>query len=168
MKMESLDKLYEDQLKDLHSAERQIIEALPRMIKAAGNEQLKQALSDHLDVTKRQLARLDEIFAKRGKRGQGKRCRGMEGVLEEGKELLGEEAASEVLDAGIIAAAQHVEHYEIAGYGTVAAYARLLGDDDAVALLEATLAEEKEADVKLSDLAESTINVEAETAAGSN
>ena len=123
MKIESLQKLYEEELKDLHSMERQIIAALPGMIRGATDAKLKSGLTEHLEVTKQQLARLDEIFAALGKSGKGKKCKGMEGVLEEGKELLQEDAAPEVKDAGIIAAAQHVEHYEMAGYGTVAAYA---------------------------------------------
>jgi ferritin-like metal-binding protein YciE len=166
MEIDTLQKLYEDELKDLHSAERQIIQALPRMIKAASNEELKAALTEHLDVTKQQLARLDQIFEKLGKRGAGKKCKGMEGVLADGKELLEEDVAPEVLDAGIISAAQHVEHYEMAGYGTVRTYAELLGDKQAAKLLQQTLDEEKEADAKLTQLAESTINVEAEALAG--
>jgi len=162
MEIDTLQKLYEDELKDLHSAERQIIQALPRMIKAASNEELKAALNEHLEVTKEQLARLDQIFEKLGKRGAGKKCKGMEGVLADGKELLEEDILPEVLDAGIIAAAQHVEHYEMAGYGTVRTYAELLGDRQAAKLLQQTLDEEKEADAKLTQLAESTINVEAE------
>jgi ferritin-like metal-binding protein YciE len=162
MEIDTLQKLYEDELKDLHSAERQIIQALPRMIKAASNEELKAALNEHLEVTKEQLARLDQIFEKLGKRGAGKKCKGMEGVLADGKELLEEDVLPEVLDAGIIAAAQHVEHYEMAGYGTVRTYAELLGDEQAAKLLQQTLDEEKEADAKLTQLAESTINVEAE------
>ena len=166
MQLDSLQKLYVEELKDLHSVERQIIQALPRMIKAASNDQLKAALQEHLEVTREQLARLDQIFERLGKRGQGKRCKGMEGVLEEGKELLEEDAEPEVLDAGIIAAAQHVEHYEMAGYGTVVAYARLLGEKQDEKLLQRTLDEEKEADQKLSQLAESTVNVEAEATVG--
>ena len=162
MEIDTLQKLYEDELKDLHSAERQIIQALPRMIKAASNEELKAALNEHLEVTKEQLARLDQIFEKLGKRGAGKKCKGMEGVLADGKELLEEDILPEVLDAGIIAAAQHVEHYEMAGYGTVRTYAELLGDRQAAKLLQQTLDEEKEADAKLTQLAESTINVKAE------
>jgi ferritin-like metal-binding protein YciE len=162
MQLDSLHKLYEDRLKDLHSAERQIIEALPRMIKATTHEELRGALEEHLAVTEKQLARLDSIFEALGKKGQGKRCKGMEGLLEEGKELLGEDAEPEVLDAGIIASAQHVEHYEIAGYGTAAEYARVLGEAEAEKLLRQTLAEEKEADQKLTKLARSGINVEAE------
>ncbi len=166
MEIDSLQKLYEDELKDLHSAERQIIQALPRMIKAASHEQLKAALQEHLEVTKEHLARLDRIFEKLGKKGTGKKCKGMEGVIADGKELLEEDVTDEVLDAGIIAAAQHVEHYEMAGYGTVRTYAELLGEKEAAKLLQQTLEEEKEADAKLTQLAESTINVEAEVAAG--
>jgi ferritin-like metal-binding protein YciE len=165
MKLESLQALYEDLLKDLHSMERQIIQSLPKMIKAAENEELSTALSEHLEVTKEQLARLDEIFGALGKRGVGKKCKGMEGILEEGKELLEKDADPQVLDAGIIAGAQHVEHYEMAGYGTAVAYARLLGDTRAVKLLEQSLEEEKKADAELTELAESSVNVEAEVGA---
>jgi ferritin-like metal-binding protein YciE len=161
MELDTLQKLYEEQLKDLHSTERQIIQALPKMIKAAEDEELSATLDEHLAVTKEQLARLDSIFEKLGKRGTGKKCKGMEGILEEGKELLGKEADADVLDAGIIAAAQHVEHYEMAGYGTAAAYAKLLGDREAEKLLRRSLDEEKEADEKLSGLAESRLNPEA-------
>ena len=161
MEMDSLKKLYEEHLKDLHSTERQIIQALPKMIKAAEDEELSAALEEHLEVTREQLSRLDGIFEKLGKRGTGKKCKGMEGILEEGKELLEKDADADVLDAGIIAAAQHVEHYEMAGYGTVAAYAKLLGERDAEKLLRQSLAEEKEADEKLNELAERRINLEA-------
>jgi ferritin-like metal-binding protein YciE len=164
MKLDSLRKLYEDELKDLHSMERQIIKALPKMIRAASNKELKAGLAEHLEVTKEQLDRLNEIFTKLGKRGQGKKCKGMEGVLEEGSELLAEDAQPEVLDAGIIAAAQHVEHYEMAGYGTVVAYARLLGDRAAEKLLAKSLDEERQADQKLTKLAESTVNLDAASA----
>ena len=161
MQMDSLQKLYEDHLKDLHSVERQIIQALPKMIKAAEDEELSGALEEHLEVTREQLARLDDIFQKLGKRGTGKKCKGMEGILEEGKELLEKDADSDVLDAGIISAAQHVEHYEMAGYGTAAAYAKLLCEKEAEKLLRQSLDEEKEADEKLSKLAERRINLEA-------
>lgn len=161
MQMDSLQKLYEDHLKDLHSVERQIIQALPKMIKAAEDEELSGALTEHLEVTREQLARLDDIFEKLGKRGTGKKCKGMEGILEEGKELLEKDADADVLDAGIISAAQHVEHYEMAGYGTAAAYAKLLGEKDAEKLLRLSLDEEKEADEKLSKIAESRVNLEA-------
>ncbi|MEA2690636.1 MAG: hypothetical protein QOJ16_23 [Acidobacteriota bacterium] len=161
MEIDTLQKLYVEELRDLHSAERQIIQALPRMIKAATSPELKAGLQEHLDVTKEQLARLDQIFEKLGKKGTGKKCKGMEGVLADGKELLEEDMAPEVLDAGIISAAQHVEHYEMAGYGTVRTYAQLLGEKEAAKLLQQTLDEEGDADKKLTKLAE-RINVEAE------
>jgi ferritin-like metal-binding protein YciE len=161
MQMDSLQKLYEDQLKDLHSAERQIIQALPKMIQAAEDEELAAALEEHLEVTKVQLERLETIFENLGKKGTGKRCKGMAGILEEGKELLENDAEPDVLDAGIIAAAQHVEHYEMAGYGTVCEYARLLGDRKAEKLLRETLDEEKEADKKLTQIAERRVNLQA-------
>jgi ferritin-like metal-binding protein YciE len=161
MEIDTLQKLYVEELRDLHSAERQIIQALPKMIKAATSTELKSALQEHLDITKEQLARLDQIFEKLGKKGTGKKCKGMEGVIADGKELLEEDMAPEVLDAGIISAAQHVEHYEMAGYGTVRTYAQLLGDREAMKLLQQTLDEEGDADKKLTKLAE-RINVEAE------
>lgn len=161
MKIDSLQKLYVEELRDLHSAERQIIQALPKMIKAASSPDLKSALQEHLDITKEQLARLDQIFEKLGKKGTGKKCKGMEGVIADGKEILEEDMAPEVLDAAIISAAQHVEHYEMAGYGTVRTYAGLLGDTQAMKLLQMTLDEEGDADKKLTRLSE-RINVEAE------
>jgi ferritin-like metal-binding protein YciE len=161
MKVDSLQKLYVEELRDLHSAERQIIQALPKMIKAASSPELKSALQEHLDITKEQLARLDQIFETLGKKGTGKKCKGMEGVIADGKEILEEDMAPEVLDAAIISAAQHVEHYEMAGYGTVRTYAKLLGDNVAMKLLQRTLDEEGDADKKLTALAQ-TINVEAE------
>jgi ferritin-like metal-binding protein YciE len=161
MKIDNLQKLYVEGLRDLHSAERQIIQALPRMIKAASSPELKSALQEHLDITNQQLARLNQIFEKLGKKGTGKKCKGMEGVIADGKEILEEDMTPEVLDAAIISAAQHVEHYEMAGYGTVRTYAQLLGDREAAKLLQTTLDEEGDADKKLTLLAE-RINVEAE------
>jgi ferritin-like metal-binding protein YciE len=161
MQIDSLQKLYVEELRDLHSAERQIIQALPKMIKAASSPELKSALQEHLEITKEQLARLDQIFEKLGKKGTGKKCKGMEGVIADGKEILEEDMAPEVLDAAIISAAQHVEHYEMAGYGTVRTYAELLGDKEAMKLLQTTLDEEGDADKKLTGLAQQ-INVEAE------
>jgi ferritin-like metal-binding protein YciE len=167
MELESLRELYLHELKDVYSAEKQITKALPKMIKAASTPDLSSALKEHLAVTEQQIERLDRILAALDKTGRSnKKCKGMEGLLEEGEDLLKEEGAPEVLDAGIIAAAQKVEHYEIAAYGTLAAYARLLGESEAQGLLEQTLAEEKEADQKLSQLAESSINVEATATAG--
>lgn len=161
MKIDSLQKLYVEELRDLHSAERQIIQALPKMIKGASSPELKAALEEHLAVTKEQLARLDQIFDKLGKKGTGKKCKGMEGILEEGKEMLAEDMAPEVLDAAILSSAQHVEHYEMAGYGTVRTYAQLLGETEAMKLLQTTLDEEGKADKTLTELAQ-RINVEAE------
>jgi ferritin-like metal-binding protein YciE len=165
MEIDTLQKLYVEELRDLHSAERQIIQALPRMIKAASAPELKAALQDHLEITKEQLARLDQIFETLGKKGTGKKCKGMEGVLADGKEILEEDMDPDVLDAAIISAAQHVEHYEMAGYGTVRTYAGLLGDKVAMKLLQTTLDEEGDADKKLTVLAEK-INVEAEAPVG--
>jgi len=161
MKIDNLQKLYVEELRDLHSAERQIIQALPRMIKAASSPELKSALQEHLDITNQQLARLNQIFEKLGKKGTGKKCKGMEGVIADGKEIFEEDMAPEVLDAAIISAAQHVEHYEMAGYGTVRTYAGLLGETEAMKLLQTTLDEEGDADKKLTKLDE-RINVEAE------
>jgi ferritin-like metal-binding protein YciE len=161
MEMDSLQKLYVEELKDLHSAERQIIQALPKMVKQAANDKLRAAFEEHLEVTKQQLARLDQIFERLGKRATGKKCKGMEGLLEEAKEMMQEDMDPEVMDAALIAAAQRVEHYEMAGYGTVRTYAELLGERDAAKLLQKTLDEEGDADKKLSQLAESQINVEA-------
>jgi ferritin-like metal-binding protein YciE len=161
MEIDSLRKLYVEDLKDLYSAEKQILQALPKMIKKASNEQLKKAFEEHRQVTEKQVERLDRIFEKLGKSSRGKKCKGMEGLLEEGKELMQEDVDPEVLDAGLIAAAQKVEHYEIAGYGTARTYAELLGENDHVKLLQQTLAEEGDADKKLTQLAESSINVEA-------
>jgi ferritin-like metal-binding protein YciE len=161
MKIDNLQKLYVEGLRDLHSAERQIIQALPKMIKGASSPELKAALEEHLSVTKEQLGRLDQIFERLGKKGTGKKCKGMEGIIAEGKEMLEEDMTPEVLDAAIISAAQHVEHYEMAGYGTARTYAELLGDTQAMKLLQTTLDEEGDADKTLTMLAQ-RINVEAE------
>ena len=161
MEMESLRDLFVEQLKDLYSAENQIIKALPKMIKTASSEELKSAFQKHLEQTKGQVERLDKIFKEIDESPRGKKCKGMEGLLEEGKELMEEDADDDVMDAGLIAAAQHVEHYEIAGYGCVRTYANLLGLDNVEKLLQETLDEEKETDELLTGLAEN-INVEAE------
>jgi ferritin-like metal-binding protein YciE len=152
--IDSLQELYVEELKDLHSAERQIIEALPRMIKAAKSDALRDALSEHLVVTKNQLSRLDEILEGLGKKGTGKRCKDMEGILTEGKELLSEKPAEEINDTAIIAATLHVEHYEMAGYIGAALHARQLGETKAEKLLKMSLAEEDKAGRDLAQLAE--------------
>jgi len=162
MSLDSLHDLYVDELKDLYNAENQLLKALPRMAKAAAHPELKAAFTEHLEVTRGQVERLDRIFKELGEKPTGKKCKAMEGLIEEGKDLLEEEAAPSVLDAALIAAAQRVEHYEMAGYGCVRTFARLLGYTDAEQLLQETLDEEGEADHKLTELAESVINLDAE------
>ena len=163
MKMENLKDLLIDELKDIHNAESQLLKALPKMAKAASNPDLKNAFEEHLEQTETHVERLDQVFEKLGESPKGKKCRAMEGLIEEGKELMEEEAEPDVLDAGLIASAQRVEHYEIAVYGCVCTYARLLGMEEEAELLHETLEEEKETDEKLTDLAENGINVEAMT-----
>jgi ferritin-like metal-binding protein YciE len=160
MKFTSLNDLYIEQLKDLHSAETQLTKALPKLAKAANNPELKSAFTEHLVETKEQLARLNQIGEKLSKSLSGHTCAAMKGLIEEGSEWMEEDAEPEVMDAGLIAAAQRVEHYEMAGYGTVHNFAQLLGEDDAADLLAETLKEEATADKKLTALAKS-INVEA-------
>ncbi|MDQ3950761.1 MAG: ferritin-like domain-containing protein [Gemmatimonadota bacterium] len=164
MELDSLQALYVDELKDLYSAEKQILKALPKMIKAASHEELATTFSEHLRVTERQVQRLEKIFADLDESPRGKKCIGMEGLIEEAQELLKEKPNPDVLDAGLISKAQHVEHYEIAGYGTVRTYAEQLGFTRHAELLQQTLDEEGEADKRLSALAETSINVEAEMA----
>ena len=164
--MNSLRELYVEELKDLYSAENQILKALPKMIRAASNRDLQRAFSLHEKQTQRQVKRLDRIFKMLGESSRGKKCKGMEGLIEEGKELIEEKPEPEVLDAGLIAAAQRIEHYEIAGYGTVRTYAMQLGEEEQASLLQETLNEEGETDKILSSLAESPINIEAEQADG--
>jgi ferritin-like metal-binding protein YciE len=160
MKMESLRDLYVDELKDLYSAENQILKALPKMAKAASSDDLRSAFEEHLEQTKIHVERLEQIFERLEQSPKGKKCKGMEGLIEEGKELLEEDAEPEVLDAGLISAAQRVEHYEMAAYGCVRTYARLLEEGEAAGLLQQTLDEEGQTDKKLSQLAEG-INLEA-------
>jgi ferritin-like metal-binding protein YciE len=164
MKLDSLKKLYVHELKDLHSAERQILEALPKMIDAATDEGLKKAFRDHLEETRGQVERLDQIFATLEFSAQGHHCKGIEGLLEEGRELIGSDIEPEVLDAGLIAAAQRVEHYEMAGYGVARTYADQLGDHRAAELLQKTLEEEGAADRTLTAIAERHVNFVASVA----
>ena len=161
MEIDSLQKLYVDHLKDVYSAEKQIIQALPKMAKNASNAQLRAAFQEHLEQTRGQVERLDRIFERLGKSSRGKKCKGMEGLIEEGKEVLEEDMDDDVRDAALIAAAQKVEHYEIAAYGTLRTYAELLGEKQDAKLLQHTLDEEGNADKKLTQLAESTVNLEA-------
>src|SRR5260370_24733910 len=164
MEMESLKDLFVEELKDLYSAENQILKALPKMIKKATSKELKSGFEQHLKETQVHVERLEKIFQELDESPRGKKCKGMEGVIADGKELMEEDANPEVMDAGLIGAAQHVEHYEIAGYGCVRTYAELLGHSNFVSLLQTTIDEEKATDEKLSQLAQN-INVEAEKAA---
>ena len=166
MELETLKDLYIDELKDLWSAEKQLVQALPRMAKAANDPRLVKAFNTHLKQTERQVARLERIFKDLGESPRGKKCIGMEGLIEEGKELIKEKPEPQVLDAGLIAKAQHIEHYEMAGYGTVRTYARVLGEERQAQLLQETLDEEGETDKLLTQLAENSINLEAAEAEG--
>ena len=162
MEMETLKDLYIEELKDLYSAENQIIKALPKMIKAASHSELKQAFTTHLRETEIHAQRIEQVCEELGVSPKGKKCVGMEGLLKEGSELIKEKPEPDVLDAGLIAAAQHVEHYEMAGYGCCRTYARQLGYESQYEMLQATLDEEGNADKILTDIAESSINIEAE------
>ena len=162
MELETLKDLYVDELKDLWSAENQILKALPRMIKAATHPALKKGFTKHEKQTREHVRRLERICKELGVSPRGKKCEGMEGLLKEGKSLIAEKPDKEVLDAGLITAAQHVEHYEMAGYGTVRTWARTLGYEKQAQLLQATLDEEQQTDLDLTALAESSINLDAE------
>jgi len=164
MALNSLHDLYVEELKDLYNAENQLLKALPRMAKKASSPELKSAFTEHLAVTQKQVERLVQIFEELGVSPKGKKCKAMEGLLEEGKEVIEEDGDPAVLDAALIAAAQRVEHYEMAGYGCVRTFAKLLGYVDSAALLQETLDEEGEADQKLTELAETVINIKAEEA----
>jgi ferritin-like metal-binding protein YciE len=161
MKLESLHDLLVDELKDLYSAETQLTKALPRMAKAAASDELRTAFEAHLQETENQIERLETIFKQLEISPKGKKCKAMMGLIEEGKEMIEMEGEEAVKDAALIAAAQRVEHYEIAGYGTVRTYAQLLGFEEAANLLQETLDEEAAADLKLNELAQN-INVAAQ------
>lgn len=165
MKLDSLEKVFAEQLKDMHSAENQLLDALPRMHAAATNAKLKDAFASHLEETKGQVERLEKIFDTIDYKPGGHRCKAMAGLIEEAQEIIDEEGEPEAKDAALICAAQKVEHYEIATYGTLCAYARVLGNDKACKLIRETLAQEKEADSTLSMLAEDAINSLANLAA---
>lgn len=162
MPLDNLHDLYIEKIKDLYSAENQIIKALPKMIKGATTPELKSALQDHLRATEEHARRLEKIATSHDASPRGKRCSGMEGLLEEGSELLKEKAKLDVLDAGIIGAAQVVEHYEIANYGTARRWAAILGDEQGAALLKQTEDEEGDADKLLTRIAEGYVNQLAE------
>jgi ferritin-like metal-binding protein YciE len=161
MPKDSLRALYVEELKDLYNAERQLVKALPRMARSAKNTRLKQVFTDHLALTKGHVARLERIFSLLDESPRGRRCVGMEGLIAESEELIGRNSDPDVRDAGLIAKAQHVEHYEIAGYGTVRSYAVTLGETEQARLLQQTLNEEERADRLLTGLAESAVNAAA-------
>jgi ferritin-like metal-binding protein YciE len=161
MDKNSLKGLYVEELKDLYSAENQLVKALPKMAKTATSDELREGFEEHLEQTKEHVQRLQEIFDKLGEKATGKKCMGMEGLIKEGSEVMGDDFEDAVMDAAIISAAQRVEHYEMAGYGSVIAYAEILGEDEAASLLKQTLEEEEETDEKLTELAKG-INSEAQ------
>jgi ferritin-like metal-binding protein YciE len=161
MKLQTLTDLYIHELKDLYSAEQQLIKALPKMAKAATNKELAAGFQKHLEQTKEHAQRLEEILSSHKQTSRGAKCKGMEGLVAEGAEMIEEEADNEVKDAGLIAAAQRVEHYEMAGYGTARTYAELLEDQEGAKRLQMTFEEEKQTDQELTKLAKSAINVAA-------
>jgi ferritin-like metal-binding protein YciE len=161
MKLDTLQKLYTDELRDLYNAENQLLKALPKMAKAASSQELKEAFEKHLEQTKTHVERLEQVFEELDEKPKGKTCRAMKGLIEEGSQILKEDGDDSVLDAGIIVAAQKVEHYEIAGYGSARTFAHLLGQNKAAELLQATLDEESETNEILNKLAENVVNPEA-------
>ncbi len=165
MPNEGLKELYVDELKDLYNAENQLVKALPKMAKAASSEELRVGFEEHLEQTKSHVQRLEQIFEMLDESPKGKKCKGMEGLIEEGSEIMEEDFEGALLDAALIGAAQRVEHYEIAAYGTVRAFAEELGESEHASLLAETLEEEKETDEKLTELAKQ-INVEADEGSG--
>jgi ferritin-like metal-binding protein YciE len=170
MKLDTLKKLYVEELRDVYNAEQQLVKALPKMAKGASSDDLREAIESHLEETKGHVERLEQIFEALDESAKGKTCQAMKGLIEEGSEILDEKGEDSVLDAGIIAAAQKVEHYEIATYGTLRTWADLLNEEEAAELLQETLDEEGAADEKLNELAEEIVNPEAlegeETAVG--
>lgn len=165
MKVNSLKELYVEELKDTYDAEKQIVKALPKMVKAASTPELQKAFEAHLEQTKGHVQRLEQIFQGLGEEPKAKKCDGMRGILEEGEEVVSEGSEGPVRDAGLIAGAQRVEHYEMAVYGSLKTWAEQLNDDQAAQLLEETLNEEKKADQKLTQIAESSVNTNAAAAA---
>ncbi len=159
----ALEELFVDELKDIFDAEKQLVKALPKMAKAATSDKLQGAISEHLEQTKGHVQRLEKVFQSLDMAARGKHCMAMEGLISEGKEIIEDDLDDAVRDAALIGAAQKVEHYEIASYGTLIAHARHLGHDEAIELLQETLDEEKQTDENLTELAESEVNIEAET-----
>jgi len=162
MRTDTFEKLYVDELRDMYSAEKQLVKALPKLAKAATSPELRSALEDHLDVTKGQVERLEGLFKDLGHSASGKTCKGMQGIIEEGQSLLDKDLDEDVMDAGIIASAQKVEHYEIASYGTLRAFAETRGDRKSAEILDEILRQEKDADKALTRIAQTSINASAD------
>src|SRR5215213_3689531 len=160
MEMESLQDLLIEELKDIYNAESQLLKAMPRMAKKAKSQQLKSAFETHMKETEGQIDRLEQVFESLGEKAKGKTCHAMKGLLEEAKEMMGEDMDDDVMDAALIAVAQKIEHYEIASYGTVRTWAQHIGDEQTARALQQTLDEEGKTDKLLTEMAESTINVE--------
>lgn len=165
-KVTTMDELLVDELRDLYDAEKQLTKALPKMAKASSSDELRAAFEDHLKETQQQVERLEQIFNLLDQRPTGKKCAAMTGLIKEGEDLVSETEEASVRDAGLIAAAQKVEHYEMSGYGSARTHAQILGHSEAVSLLEQTLGEEKKADEKLNEIAKGSVNEEALRAAG--
>jgi len=165
MPNQGLKDLYIDELKDLYNAENQLVKALPKLARAAASDELRQGFEEHLEQTKGHVERLEKIFQMLDESPKGKKCKGMEGLIVEGSEVMEEDYEGSLLDAALIGTAQRVEHYEIAGYGTARSFAESLGQTDHVSLLNETLEEEKETDQKLTELAKQ-VNTEANEGAG--
>lgn len=163
MKIDSLETLLQEELKDIYSAEKQLIKAIPKMAKKASSPELKRALEEHLRVTERQAERIEQVFELLGQKPKAKTCEAMKGIIEEAQDMMSEDMDDAVMDAAIIGCAQKVEHYEIASYGTVRTWAERIGNNRAAKLLDQTLQEEGDADKRLTGLAESMINEEAES-----
>jgi ferritin-like metal-binding protein YciE len=162
MRVESLDLLLQEELRDIYDAEKQLVKALPKMAKAAFSEDLREAIHEHLQQTKGHVERLEQAFEKLGTKAKGKNCAGMKGLIEEGEEVIGRDATGEFLDLAIIAAAQRVEHYEIAAYGTARTFAERLGNEEVADLLQETLTEEEETDERLTEISETLLEAVAE------
>lgn len=158
MKVDTLDQLLQEELRDIYDAEKQLVKALPKMAKAVSSEELREAINEHLQVTKGQVERLEQVFEKLGTKAKGKTCAGMKGLIEEGEEAVGQSGSAELKDAAIIGAAQRVEHYEIAAYGTARTFAERLGNEEVAELLQETLTEEEEADERLTEISESLLD----------
>lgn len=162
MQLQNLQQLFVEELKDLYNAEKQILKALPKVVKKVQNEDLRQALEEHYEQTENHADRLEQVLGKLGESPRGKKCKAMQGLIEESDEMMSQDATPQVMDAGLIVGLQKVEHYEIAGYGSCVSFAKLLGDSEAAELLAKTLDEEEETDKRLTQIAKKSINFQAQ------